>query len=458
MLTALTLSLISLILYNTKKNITFTPIHYHRTRFEMKDHFSTEESFALKLDSEDSLSKYRDHFYVPEEGIYFDGNSLGLCSKESEEAIHRVIEEWKDFGIRGWFETDNPWFHFGERLGALAAPLVGAEPDEVVATGTTTINLHSLVSTFYRPEGKKTKILADELDFPTDIYALQSQIKLKNLDPKEHLILVPSSDGRTLETNKIVEYMDEEEIALILLPSALYRSGQLLDMERITREANSRGIIIGWDCSHSVGAVPHHFDEWGVDFAFWCSYKYLNSGPGGTAFLYINKKHFSKGPGLSGWFGYVKERQFDMSLDFDHAKSAGGWQISSSNILCSAPIEGSLKLIFDAGIEKIRKKSLKMTSYLIFLVDNFLTDEPYNFTIGTPRKPDNRTGHIALEHNDAHNVTEYLKESCNIITDFRPPNVIRISPSPLYNQYIEIWKTVQYLKKMIDYNRRGPYY
>ena len=417
----------------------------------MINQFSVEEDFALHLDSEDPLSEYRSHFYIPKNSIYFDGNSLGLLSKEAENSLLRVLTEWKTHGIRGWFETEKPWFHYGERLGALAAPLVGAQPDEVVATGTTTINLHSLVSTFYKPQGKKTKILADELDFPTDIYALKSQIKLKNLDPEEHLVLIPSSDGRTLETDTIIDYMDQEQFALILLPSALYRSGQLLDMEYITKEAKGREITIGWDCSHSVGAVPHYFDEWGVDFAFWCSYKYLNSGPGGTAFLYINKKHFTKEPGLAGWFGFVKERQFDMSLDFDHAKSAGGWQISSSNILCSAPIEGALKLILEAGISEIRKKSTKITSYLIYLVDQMLLSEPYNFSIGTPRNPDERTGHVAIEHNkEAFRISESLKEHYNVITDFRPPNVIRIAPTSLYNQYHEVWRIVQYLKEIID--------
>ena len=271
----------------------------------MRYQFTLEEDSALKLDSEDPLSKYRSHFYIPKNSIYFDGNSLGLLSKEAENNLLRVLTEWKTHGIQGWFETEKPWFHYGERLGALAAPLVGAEPDEVVTTGTTTINLHSLVSSFYKPQGKKTKILADELDFPTDIYALKSQIKLKNLDPEEHLVLIPSSDGRTLETDTIIDYMDQEQIALILLPSALYRSGQLLDMKYITKEAKRREIMIGWDCSHSVGAVPHYFDELGVDFAFWCSYKYLNSGPGGTAFLYINKKHFSS-VRISGSLDYHK--------------------------------------------------------------------------------------------------------------------------------------------------------
>ncbi|MHA1967979.1 MAG: kynureninase [Candidatus Hodarchaeales archaeon] len=416
----------------------------------MVDEFTTEENCAIALDSKDPLSKFRDQFYIPEKGtVYLDGNSLGLLSKRAEETLLRVLDEWKTLGINGWFDTENPWFYFGERLGKMVTPLVGALPEEVVATGTTTINLHSLVSTFYQPNGTRTKILADELDFPTDIYALKSQIRLQGLNPEENLVLVPSDDGRTIDEENIVDSMTDE-IALILLPSALYRSGQLLDIPYLTQEAHKRDIPIGWDCCHSVGAVPHKFDEWDIDFAFWCSYKYLNSGPGGTAFLYVNKKHFQKVPGLTGWFGYIKEKQFEMSLDFEHAKSAGGWQISSSNILCSAPLEGALEITLEAGIENIRMKSIKMTSYLIFLIDEILAKEPYNFKVGTPRDPNKRTGHVALEYEEnAHQITELLNQQ-GVVTDFRPPNIIRIAPVALYNSFHEIWQTVQIIKKIID--------
>jgi len=419
--------------------------------------FDQEENFALLLDSQDPLSKYRDRFYIPENNtIYLDGNSLGLSSKDAELNILRVIDEWKKMGIRGWLEPEKPWFHFGERLGAMIAPLVGAKPEEVVATGTTTVNLHSLVSTFYHPQGKKTKILANELEFPTDIYALKSQILLKGLDPIDHLVRVPSEDGRNLNENTIVESMTDE-IALILLSSALYRSGQLLDIPYLTQEAHKRDIPIGWDCCHSVGALPHFFHDWDVDFAFWCSYKYLNSGPGSTAFLYINKKHFQKLPGLTGWFGNVKERQFEMSHDFEHAKSAGGWQMSSSNIFCSAPIEGSLKIFLEAGIDNIRKKSLKMTSYLIYLIDEILSNYPYNFKLGTPRDPNKRTGHVALEHDEnAFEINKLLMKQ-NIVTDFRYPNVIRIAPIALYNTYREVWQTIQTIKDIIDQNKLEEY-
>ena len=413
----------------------------------MKFNFSTDEDCAKRLDLDDSLANFRSQFCIPSQTIYLDGNSLGLLPKAAERSLLRVVNEWKTLGIQGWYESERPWWYFGEDLGAIAAPLVGAEPNEVVATGTTTVNLHSLVSTFYHPKGKRTKILADELDFPTDIYALKSQIKLKGLDPNQHLVLAPPN-GRFFDEKKIVEFMTDD-IALIMLPSALYRSGQLLDMAYLTEEAHKRGIPIGFDCCHSVGAVPHYFDEWGIDFAFWCSYKYLNSGPGGTAFLYINKKHFHEEPGLSGWFGYVKEKQFDMLLDFEHAKSAGGWQISSSNILCSATAEGALSVTLEAGIQRIREKSITITSYLIYLIDQFLTGDPYNFEVGTPRNPDRRTGHVAIEHHEAFRISEALKAR-GIITDFRHPNIIRVAPVALYNTYHEVWQIVQLLIEIID--------
>ena len=412
----------------------------------MQNTFTTTEDYAKQLDLEDPLIKFRSRFFIPENTIYLDGNSLGLLPRDAEKTLLRAVNEWKTLGIYGWFEGEQPWLYYGENLGAKIAPLVGAEPNEVVATGTTTINLHSLVSTFYHPKGTRTKILADELDFPTDIYALKSQIKLNGLDPEEHLVLAPSN-GRFLKEETIIELMTDE-IALIMLPSALYRSGQLLDMAYLTDEAHKREIPIGFDCCHSVGAVPHHFDDWGVDFAVWCSYKYLNSGPGGTAFLYINKKHFNRDPGLTGWFGYVKEKQFDMLLDFEHAKSAGGWQMSSSNILCSAPIEGALTIMLEAGINEIRAKSIKITSYLMLLIDNLLTQDPFNFEVGTPRDPDQRTGHVAIEHDEAFRITEALKAK-GVVTDYRPPNIIRVAPVALYNTYHEVWQTVQLLKEII---------
>ena len=414
----------------------------------MNSEFELGESYARKLDSEDTLARFRENFYVPNQTIYMDGNSLGLMCKDSRTSVLRVLDEWAMLGVRGWLEAKRPWFYFSEQLGAMCSSLVGAAADEVVVSGTTTVNIHQLVNTFYRPSRERKRIIADELDFPSDIYALRSIVKLRGANPDTDLILAPSADGRSLDENKLVELMDDS-VALVFLPSVLYRSGQLLDIRYLTEEAHRRDIVIGFDCCHSVGSVPHQFDKWGVDFALWCSYKYLNGGPGSTAFLYVNRKHFHSEPALAGWFGYVKEKQFDMSLDFEHSRNAGGWQISSPAILSSAPLEGSLRVTLEAGIEAIREKSLKMTSYLMYLVDQLLSVSPYDFSIGTPREDERRGGHVAIEHDEGLRVGEALR-SRGVIPDFRPPNILRIAPIPLYNTYHEIWQMTQHLKDIID--------
>lgn len=417
----------------------------------MTRRFGLSEDFALKMDREDPLTSFRSRFFPPPNTIYFDGNSLGLMSKDAEESLTRVIKEWREKGINGWLDAEQPWFYFAEALGAAAAELVGAEADEVVAAASTTVNIHSLVSSFYKPAGRRIKILADELNFPSDIYALKGQIALRGLNPEENLVLVQSRDGRILDEADIAQAMNET-IALALFPSVLYRSGQLLNMQFLAQKAHENGIIIGFDCSHSVGAIPHRFDEWEVDFALWCSYKYMNSGPGSPAFLYVNRRHFNERPLLAGWFGCNKEKQFHMSLDFSQANSAGAWQISTPGILGMAPLEGSLKVLREAGIERIRKKSLRMTAYLFFLVENVLSQIPYGFAITTPKEPGRRGGHVALQRaEDAWSICQALKAR-GVVPDFRPPDIIRIAPVALYNSYHEIWQAVHIIKNIIDNN------
>ncbi len=417
---------------------------------------------ALALDKKDPLSGFRSRFYIPENTIYVDGNSLGLLSAEAEESLLRVLDEWKTLGIKGWLQGKRPWFYFAEQIGDIASPLVGAEPGELIFTGTTTVNIHALVSTFYHPKGKRTKILADEVNFPSDIYALKGQIRQKGLDPAEELLMAPSHDGYNLDEDTIVSMMTEE-VALVYLPSVLYASGQLLDMEYLTKEAHRRNIPIGFDCSHSAGAVPHEFSKWGVDFAVFCSYKYLNGGPGCTAFLYINKKHFHKEPMTPGWFGYVKEKQFDMLHEFEHARSAGGWQISSPGVLGASTMEGSLKIINEAGIENIREKSLKLTTFLKELIREMLPATGDGFSIITPEEDHRRGGHIALAHPKiALRVNEALKAR-GIVPDFRAPDIIRIAPVALYNTFYEVFQVAAALseiirnKEFLQYdNRRKP--
>ncbi|NLB83943.1 MAG: kynureninase, partial [Synergistaceae bacterium] len=320
--------------------------------------------------------------------------------------------------------------------------------DEVIMTGSTTMNLHSLVSTFYHPSIERRKIVADELNFPSDIYALRSQLKLKGMNPEEDLMLIPSRDGRTLDEEDIIAALDDS-VAMVILPGVLYRSGQLLDMERITREAHERGILVGFDCAHSAGALSHKLSDWGVDFAFWCGYKYLNGGPGCPAFIYINRKHFEREPGLAGWFGCQKNRQFNMDLEFNHARSAGGWQMGTPPLLSAAPLRSSLQVFGQAGMERLRRKSLALTSLLMELVDTYLTEPPYGYSIGTPREPERRGGHVAVEHDEAWRICSALKKR-KIIPDFRPPNVIRLAPVALYNTFTDVINLVEALRDIID--------
>lgn len=402
--------------------------------------------YAESLDDQDIFHSFKEEFYLPKNSLYLDGNSLGLMSKRSEETLHALADSWRKLGIDGWMDGQYSWFTLSEKLGEMCAPLVGAKPNEVIITASTTTNLHQLVATFYHPEGKRTKILADELNFPSDIYALQSQLKLKGLDPKDHLIQVKSRDGRIIEEQDIIDAMTEE-VALVILPTVLYRSGQLLDIEKLTFEAHKRGILIGFDGCHSVGAIPHQFHQWDVDFAYWCTYKYLNSGPGGVGALYVNEKHFGKMPGLAGWFGSNKEKQFDMEHTFVPADNAGGFQIGTPHVLSTAPLIGSLEMFAEASITAIREKSLKITRYLMELIQSELGG--YGFQIGNPLEDDRRGGHVALEHPEAARICKVLKEN-GVVPDYRNPNIIRLAPVAFYTSYVDVWIAVQILKKIMQ--------
>lgn len=402
--------------------------------------------YAKQLDQSDSLNKFRGEFYIKPNSIYMDGNSLGLLSKRAERTLLESLNDWKEHGIDGWTKGKHPWFFLSEKLGEMMAPLIGASANEVIVTGSTTVNLHQLVATFYKPVGKKSKILADELTFPSDIYALQSQLRIHGFDPDTHLICVKSRDGRFLDEEDIIEAMTED-IALIILPTVLYRSGQILDMKRLTAEANKRGILIGFDGCHSIGAIPHSFSEWGVDFAYWCNYKHLNGGPGSVGGLYVNKKHFGTAPGLAGWFGSKKEKQFDMEHSLTPAESAGAYQIGTPHVLSLAPLIGALEIFAEAGIENIREKSLKINRFLMDLLEQELSD--MGFIIGNPQDDVRRGGHVSLEHKEAARICKALKEN-GIIPDFRAPNIIRLAPVALYTSYSEVWAVVQTLKKIME--------
>ena len=416
----------------------------------MTDGFDFGREDAERLDREDSLSRDENRFHVPD-GIYLDGNSLGPLSVEAERALEGAIEEWRRLGVSGWTDANPPWFSYGERLGDRLAPLVGARDEEVVVANSTTVNIHTLIGTFLdRADG--TTVLVNELDFPTDHYAIRAQLRARGLDPDEHLVRVESRDGRTIEEADVVRAMDDHDIGILFMPSVLYRSGQLLDIEYLTRAAHERDVLAGFDLAHSIGVVPHDLAEHGVDFAVWCSYKYLNSGPGAIAGLYVNQNHFGAMPALAGWWGHEKATQFDMNPTFTPAADAGAYQIGTIPIFSAAPLDGALDLIEEIGIDAIREKSLALTSYLVDLVDDRLGDEvdgADGCTIGTPRDPGRRGGHVAIEHPEAERIAQALTES-GVVVDYRPPNVVRMCPSPLYTGYADVWDAVERWREILD--------
>ena len=400
---------------------------------------------ARRLDEADPLARFRGEFRLVPGQIYLDGNSLGLLGRRAEAATLAALDDWKHRGIGGWLAADPPWFTLAETLGARVAPLVGAAADEVVVTGSTTANLHQLLATFYQPSGTRTKILADALSFPSDLYAARSHLRSRGLDGGEHHKIVASDDGRTLDEGAIIAAMTEE-VALAILPAVVYRSGQLLDIERISRAGRERGVIVGWDCSHSVGAVPHHLGAWGADCAFWCSYKYLNGGPGAVGGLFVARRHFGRVPGLAGWFGMRKDRQFAMEATFEPADGAGGLQVGTPHILSMAPLGGALEVIEEAGIAAIRAKSLALTGFLRALVEAELGD--FGVGIATPVEDHRRGGHVALTHPDAARLCRALI-AAGVIPDYRPPDIVRLAPVALYTSFADVLAAVERLQGIL---------
>lgn len=433
---------------------------------------------AAERDAADSLAAFRDRFFLPEGTLYLDGNSLGPLSDAAAASLDRVVDEWKESLVEGWTDAEPPWFYFGERLGDELAPLVGAAPDEVAVANSTTVNIHTLVGTFYDellagrgPEGSETEgipdgrerkdvpdasetedvpdvpaVLVNELDFPTDHYAIRAQLRQRGVDPEEKLRVVESDDGRTIALADVEAALEtHDDVGIVFMPTALYRSGQLFDVERITRVAHEHGAYAGFDAAHTVGAVDHEFSDHEVDFAVWCSYKYLNAGPGAIAGLYVNERHFGLTPALAGWWGHEKATQFEMNPTYTPEESAGAWQIGTIPVLSAAPLEGSLELVHEAGVGALREKSLALTDLLIDLVDAELPE----FSVGTPREPTCRGGHVALEHPEAYRLTRALSDR-GVIVDYRPPNVLRVCPAPLYTSYTDVVDVVSTLRDIVD--------
>lgn len=414
-------------------------------------HTSPSLSLAQQLDSYDSLGKFRARFYRPARQIYLDGNSLGLLSRDAEDTLLAVLDKWKTGGIDGWLEGDSPWFTMAESLAARVAKLVGAHEDEVAIANSMTINLHQLLATLYRPQAKRTKVLIDAHSFPTDRYALRSHLRLRGLDPAEHIVIVPANESQFLDESRIEQALRNPELQMALFPSVVYTTGQLLDLERLCRAARENDVIIGLDLSHSVGVLPHALDDWGADFAGWGHYKWLNAGPGSVAGLYLNRRHFAPNgmvdAGLAGWWSGHKESMFQMSDEFFPGMGASALQIGTPAVLSMAPIDGALRPIEEAGVQRIREKSVAMTEFIINAVNAQL--HGLGFRIGTPREPERRGGHVSIRHPHAQAMSMALRAR-GVVPDFRKPDVIRFAPSPLYNTFVECWEAIRILKEIAE--------
>lgn len=397
-----------------------------------------------RLDQQDPLANFKQEFFVEKEMVYMDGNSLGLMSKRAETALQNLMESWKTFGIDGWTEGEHPWFTLAESLSARVAPLVGAQSHEVMVTGSITSNIHQMLSTVFQPTLERFAIVVDDLNFPSDIYAVESHLRLRGLDPARAMRKVGSRDGYTLELADIIEQLTDD-VAILLLPSVLYRSGQLLPIRKITEAAHQKGILVGFDLAHSIGAMPHELHDAGVDFAVWCHYKYMNSGPGGTGGLYLHERHHHLLPGNAGWFGSDKTRQFDMDHEFSKAEGAGAYQIGTPHIFSMAPLLGSLELFEEAGIEAIRQKSLQLTTLLRQLIGQQIPE----LVDVTPMENDARGGHIAFAHPEAARICKALKEA-KIIPDFRAPNIIRLAPIAFYTSFSDVEQVAEKLKSIME--------
>ena len=408
--------------------------------------YETGRDFALRLDAEDALASRRELFYIKPGQIYMDGNSLGLCSKPAEQAVLRALEDWKKYGIGIWTGAEINYFLYFDRIAAKLARLIHARTEEVTVCASTTLNVHQCIATFWKPDARRYKIVVDELNFPTDRYAVTSQIRQLGMDVDEVLRVIPSRDGKTLAMEDILAALTED-VSIVLLPSVLYRSAQLLDMAAITRAAHEKGIICGFDLCHSIGAVDHDMEAVDCDFAVWCNYKYLSGGPGATAGLYVNRRHFGLEPGLAGWWGNRNDTQFELRPEFEHSPNAGGWQTGTSPVLSMAAVDGALDAYEGLTMAEVRARSLKLTEYLMYLIDTELAG--CGFTIGNPRVDAVRGGHVALEHADAVRINEALK-AADVVPDFRYPNVIRLAPSPLYTSFAEVWELVRRLKEIMD--------
>jgi kynureninase len=405
--------------------------------------------YACSLDRQDPLRNLRSLFYIPRvlgrESIYFSGNSLGLQPKSVITYIEQELLDWEQLGVEGHFEAKHPWKYYHHDFAAPAARLVGAKPLEVVLMNTLTANLHFLMATFYRPTLERYKIIVEGQLFPSDHYAVESQLILHGFNPEIGIIEMMPRDGEhTLRTDDILEQIDQnkDELALILLGGVNYYTGQFFDLKSITEAGHQAGSVVGFDLAHAVGNVILNLHDWQIDFAAWCTYKYLNSGPGSVGGAFIHEKHATNPllPRLAGWWGYDEETRFEMKKGFVPMNGADGWQVSNAQIMNMVAHKASLHIFDEVGMEKLRMKSEKLTGYFEWCLNKVNLDNNLGFEIITPSNPLERGCQLSiLTGENGKNLFEKLK-SGGVIADWRHPNVIRVAPVPLYNSFEDVYR------------------
>ncbi|PYK09393.1 MAG: kynureninase [Verrucomicrobia bacterium] len=417
--------------------------------------FSADETFAREMDTQDPLRDFREQFYLPvgKDGkplIYFAGNSLGLMPKAARQVVEEELDNWAKLGVDAHHAAGTPWYSYHEALREPTARLVGAKPTEVVCMNSLTVNLHLMMATFYRPTKSRFKILMEEPAFPSDTYAIKTQIVHHGLDAKDALILARPRKGEfTIRTEDILDLIKKhaDQLAVVMFGGVNFFTGQLFDVKKIIAAAREHGIIVGFDLAHAIGNVPLKLHDWNADFAVWCSYKYLNAGPGAVAGAFVHERHATntKLPRLAGWFGNDPNTRFRLHLEpeFIPVPSADGWQISNPPIFAMAPLLASLAMFDEAGgMEPLRAKSFKLTGYFEFLIDQIGSKR---FSLITPADPNARGAQLSIQ---AHEHPKQLHEeliAAGVKCDFREPNVIRAAPTPLYNTFHEVWRFAKIL-------------
>ena len=414
--------------------------------------------YAKKLDRHDPLRAFREQFLYPEikgkKTIYFCGNSLGLQPKKTIDYLKTELEDWKNLGVEGHFHGTNPWFEYHKLLKKGLVELTGAKNgQEVTPMGSLTSNLHLMMVSFFRPTQQKYKIIMESGAFPSDQYAIETQCRFHGLNPADTVIeLAPKPGAYILETADITNCIEEnrEQVALVLMSGIQYFTGQLFDIEMITEASHRAGAMVGWDLAHALGNVPLHLHHHQVDFAVWCSYKYLNSGPGGTGGIFVHERHGKNVdlPRFGGWWGHTEEERFQMKKGFQPMVGSDGWQLSNANVLSMAAQKASLDIFLAAGIENLRKKSLLLTGYLNYLLLELAADSGI-FQVITPEDHESHGCQLSLFfHDRGKHVFQALSDQL-IIVDWREPNCIRATPVPLYNSFQEVFEFSQALKKLL---------